>query len=226
MSNILDVKNVSFSFRHGEEIIHSVNLAIKKGDVIGLVGPIGAGKTTLLRIISGLYIGNSGTVEWAVGKKNISYLPASQGLSEMLSVQDNINIWKKAYDVTPERVSALITTFGMEKLLKKTVSKLSSGMKQKTAAAIACLIREGLFIFDEPFTNMDYEHCQIVKNELMQNSSNKGIIVSSHNLDYIDEMCNKIIFIKNGRVIKTVEDYKCSGDRQLKTLYDATMKGE
>lgn len=222
--NLLSARDISFTYKRGVYALRTINIEISKGDIIGLVGPIGAGKTTLMRILSGVYTANSGAIV-RQDRNPISYLPASQGLSELLTVRENLTMWRLAYGISTSRVQTVIEQMHLKNLLNKQVSQLSSGMKQKAAIAVSCLLESGIYIFDEPFVNMDYDHCKIACDILTENKEDKGILISSHNLDYIDEICNKIIFLKKGNVAKVLDKYTYTGASNLKRMYDSIING-
>lgn len=223
MNTLVLLSEVNFAYNSKNNALSGISLEINKGDIVGLAGPIGAGKTTLLRVMSGIYKTTSGKI--IRNTQNISYLPSSRGLVEMLTVQENLNIWKCAYNVQDSHMVEVVNQLKLNSILHKTVSQLSSGMKQKTAIALSLLITQGLYLWDEPFVNMDFDTCLLVCELLKKKQMDNGMLLSSHNLEYLEQICNKLVFINKGSIVKTVEDYHPSKAADIKQLYIGSIKG-
>lgn len=225
MDTLVSLKGVDFAYTSGNKVLSGINININKGDLVGLIGPIGAGKTTLLRIMAGVYKTHIGKV--MRNKSSISYLPSSRGLVEMLTVKENLNIWRCAYNVKKTYMSEVIEKLKLKTILDKKVLCLSSGMKQKVAIAVSFLMQQGFYLLDEPFVNLDFDTCELICDMLKKNLSmgNNGFIVSSHNLEYLEQICNRLIFLNKGRIVKTVDEYSSSSFEQIKQLYIESIKG-
>jgi len=194
--------------------LDNINIKIDKGEIFGLIGPNGAGKTTLLKILSTLIIPDSGTVtidgydilkDEKVVKTKVGLLSGefTRSLYWRLTGRENLSFFAKLkgmWDVD-DRIDYLIDIFGLAGYENEMVMKYSTGMKHKLALAVALVNDPPVILLDEPLTGIDpmtsFEIKKIVKEELR----GKTIIWTSHNLFEIEEMCDRIALINNGKII-------------------------
>lgn len=193
-------------------VLNHIFLSIKKGETLGFIGRNGCGKTMLLRAISGLIIPSTGIIR--VGEKtlhkDISF-PENMGLIiekpnflNYLSAYKNLellaNIQKK---VNKSDLESIIRLVGLDPNSKKPVKKYSLGMKQRLSIAQALMENPDLLILDEPFNGLD-EAGVILVREILMNKKKEGktILLTSHNSDDIDLLCDRVIKIDNGTIIE------------------------
>jgi len=194
--------------------VDNINLEIKEGEIFGLIGPNGAGKTTTLKILSTLIIPDSGIAtidgydvvknEDEV-KKRIGLLTGefARSLYWRLSGLQNAKFFAQLRGIwKPDRqIDELFKLLYLDKHKNELVMKYSTGMKHKLALAIGLLNDPPVLFLDEPLTGIDpvttYEIKDIIKNQFKE----KTIIWSSHNLYEIEEMCDSIGIMNNGRII-------------------------
>jgi len=191
-----------------------VNLKIDKGEVFGLIGPNGAGKTTFLKILSTLIIPNEGTaiidgydvVEDANIIKNKVALLAGEFVRSLywrLDGRQNLKFFANLKNIwdPDDRIDELLDLFNLKNMEDELVMKYSTGMKHKLALAVGLLNNPPVIFLDEPLTGIDpitaYEIKQLIKNKFRE----KTIIWASHNLYEIEEMCNRIALINNGKIV-------------------------
>ena len=194
--------------------IDNLNLSIKKGEIFGLIGPNGAGKTTTAKILSTLILPDIGTVKIAgydvvkdanIIKQKIGLLAGeyARSLYWRLSGIRNLMFFAKLRGMwnAEDRINELIELFDLTDKKDELVMKYSTGMKHKLALATGLLHNPSVLFLDEPLTGIDpltaYEIKDIIKNKFKE----KTIIWASHNLYEIEEMCDRIALINNGRVI-------------------------
>ena len=202
-------------------IVENISFSIETGDVVGLIGPNGAGKTTTIKLILGLIKPTEGKViingydleknfKKAINKVGaIVETPTSY---MYLSGYDDLKIAGNNYkNIGKNRIDEVAKIVGLENRIKDRVSTYSLGMRQRLGIAEAIINEPNLLILDEPTNGLDVEGIIQIR-KLIQELSQKGIaiLISSHNLSEIDKVCNKIIAIKNGKIIAndTIEKFK------------------
>lgn len=218
-------------------IVNNISFSMNKGDVVGLLGPNGAGKTTIIKLILGLikitegkvYINNydiqSNFVE-AIEK--VGAIVENPDLYMYLSGYDNLKITANNYkNISKTRIDEVIKIVGLEERINDKVSTYSLGMRQRLGIAEAIINNPELLILDEPTNGLDIEGV-IEMRKLIQSLSYQGIaiLISSHNLTEIDNLCNRIIAIKNGKIVTddTIEEFKTFAESENLTLEEAFIK--
>jgi ABC-2 type transport system ATP-binding protein len=193
------------------EVLKDVSLTVKRGDIFGYLGPNGAGKTTTIRIILGLMSVTSGKVsilEHSSQEDNIrqkiGFVLESDGLCENMSAYDNLNYYARLYSISDpnERINKAINLVGLGDRVKDKTGTFSKGMRQRLALARAMINDPELFILDEPTAGVDPSG-QIEIREIMLDMVHKGgktILLSSHNLDEVQRICNRIALIHKGQI--------------------------
>jgi ABC-2 type transport system ATP-binding protein len=211
---IVEFDQVSFSYDSGE-VLHSLTFALRQGEIVGLLGPNGAGKSTTIKIIAGILTANSGAVrvaglplpERAVEvKQRIGYVPESAMLFDTLTGQEYLELCGRLHDVEESvlqnRIACILDTFG---LLSDRVARLdtySKGMRQKILIAAALLHNPELILLDEPLSGLDVNAATLVKDLLAAlASTGKTILYSSHVLDVVERVCNRVMIIHKGNLI-------------------------
>lgn len=202
--------------RKKEKIIavDHINLEIKKGEIFGLIGPNGAGKTTTIKILSTLILPDEGTAtingydvvkDAEKVRKNIGVLAGefTRALYWRLSGKENMKFFAKLRDMwdADKRVEELIEMFGLKKWENELIMKYSTGMKHKLALAVALLTDPPILFLDEPLTGIDPITTYELKNLIKSEFKDKTIIWASHNLYEIEEMCDRIALINNGKIV-------------------------
>ena len=217
---IIECKNVSKSF--GEKVaLDNVTLDIPKGKIFGLLGPNGAGKTTLIRIINRITIPNSGSVLFD-GRpitqddvEKIGYLPEERGLYRKMKVGEQAMYFAQlkgmSYREAQEELKKWFIRFGIESWWNKKVEELSKGMAQKVQFITTVVHKPSLLILDEPFSGFDPVNAQVIREEILRlKSEGSTIILSTHNMESVEELCDNIALINKSHVVITggVEDIR------------------
>ena len=195
-------------------ILHGINFSAAKSDVVGLLGPNGAGKTTTIRILTGCIEPSSGEVlinEEVISKKNsslIGYLPEKPPLYPQLKVKDVLKFWAKIKEVSDLKSDAKKDVYDvadiceLEEVLEKKCSTLSKGFKQRVGLAVALLGDPQILILDEPTSGLDPVQIKQMRNLILKlKSEGKIIILSSHLMQEISELCTHVVIIAKGKVI-------------------------
>lgn len=195
--------------------MRGLTMEIGRGELFGFVGPNGAGKTTTMKIIAGLMCADSGEVVVAdrvLTKKTvqvrerIGYVPDFFGVYDDLKVQEYLEFFASLYGMDGKearrRTAELLEMLGMVQWRDEMVDSMSRGMKQKLCVARALINTPELLILDEPASGMEPRYRRQLK-ELLQELCAEGmtILISSHNLNELAEMCTSIGVIARGRMV-------------------------
>lgn len=193
-------------------IVEKISFSINKGDIVGFIGPNGAGKTTVIKLILGLVKLTEGQVfikgfdikkDFVRAIEKVGSIVENPDLYMYLSGYDNLKITANNYkNISKNRINEVIKIVGLENRIKDKVSTYSLGMRQRLGIAEAILNNPELLILDEPTNGLDIEGIIEIRN-LVKKLSHEGIaiLISSHNLTEIDNLCNRIIAIKDGRIV-------------------------
>lgn len=201
-------------------IVENISFSINKGDIVGFIGPNGAGKTTIIKLILGLMKLSEGKVfingfdiekNFIKAIEKVGSIVENPDLYMYLSGYDNLKIIANNYkNISKDRIHEVIKIVGLENRIKDKVSTYSLGMRQRLGIAEAIINEPELLILDEPTNGLDVEGIIEIRN-LIKKLSQQGmaIFISSHNLTEIDNLCNRIIAIKNGKIIAddTIENF-------------------
>ena len=210
---LIECKNISKSF--GEKVaLDSVSLDIPKGKIFGLLGPNGAGKTTLIRIINRITIPNSGQVFFD-GRpitqrdvERIGYLPEERGLYRKMEVGEQAMYLAQLKGMTArdaqKELKLWFEKFGIQDWWKKKVEELSKGMAQKLQFITTVVHKPDLMILDEPFSGFDPVNAEIIRNEILRlKDEGATIILSTHNMESVEELCDNIALINQSKLVIT-----------------------
>ena len=233
---IIECKNVSKSF--GEKVaLDNVTVEIPKGKIFGLLGPNGAGKTTLIRIINRITIPNSGTVSFD-GRpitqddvEKIGYLPEERGLYRKMKVGEQAMYFAQlkgmSYRDAMAELKKWFVRFGIESWWNKKVEELSKGMAQKVQFITTVVHKPSLLILDEPFSGFDPVNAQIIREEILRlKAEGATIILSTHNMESVEELCDNIALINKSHVVITggVDEIRHKyGNNNVELIYTASQ---
>ena len=210
---LIECKEICKSF--GEKVaLDHVTLDIPEGKIFGLLGPNGAGKTTLIRIINRIAIPNSGEVFFQ-GRpitqrdvEKIGYMPEERGLYRKMKVGD-----QAMYLARLKGMSALdarkslkdwFVRFGIQDWWDKKVEELSKGMAQKLQFITTVVHRPSLMILDEPFSGFDPVNAELIRQEILRlKEEGATIILSTHNMESVEELCDSIALINKAHLVIT-----------------------
>ena len=212
-----------------------VSIRVPQGTVFGLLGPNGAGKTTLIRIINQITAPDTGSVSF-LGRPlqaddifKIGYLPEERGLYKKMKVGEQALYFAQLKGVphkqAMQELKAWFVKFGIQAWWDKKVEELSKGMAQKVQFITTVLHNPKLLILDEPFSGFDPVNVQLIRDEIL-NLKAKGcsIILSTHNMESVEELCDNIALINKSKVILdgAVDDVRLRyGDNRIEISYRA-----
>lgn len=226
--NILSVNGISKSYK--KEVLRDLSFDIGKGEVVGLLGPEGCGKTTLMRIISLLTHADCGdlkvcNIDGRVKRKNylknISYITDVPALYENLRGYDNINFIRKINQISKENMADILEFIELGDKINDRVENYSLYMKQKLALGIALLKSPKLLIWDQPNSNLNIESSEKLKELLIRTwkTYNMAILISSNRLSYIQDICHRILFLRDGEIVSnSIDDIKLRSQNMILTI--------
>ena len=205
-----DKLNKSFGKK---KILKDVSFELYEGDILGFIGLNGAGKTTTIKMILGLQSIDSGTVlingydikkDFEKAILSVGTIVENPDLYMYLTGYENLKLVANMYkSIDKNRIDEVIKIVKLEQRINDKVSKYSLGMRQRLGIAQAILHRPNLLILDEPTNGLDPEGIkelrEIIKNLALK--ENVGVLISSHNLSELESFCNKVVIIKNGKII-------------------------
>lgn len=201
--------------KYGELLaVDHLDFHVQRGTILGLVGPNGAGKTTSMRCMTGIIPATEGEM-WVAGhdllgdplgaKRHLAFVPDTPHLFDYLTVQEHLRFAGRIYQLADveERADRLLAEFELEDKRAHLPGALSRGMKQKAAICMAFLHDPLAIFLDEPLTGLDPIGIRSMKDSIVQRAKEQGaaVVVSSHQLELIEEICDEIFLIQNGRKI-------------------------
>lgn len=209
----MSIKVTNVSKLYGKQkALDQVSFEIEKGEIVGLLGPNGAGKSTLMKIISCYIPPSSGQVEvmnynaleepLAV-KSNIGYLPESNPLYYEMYVLEYLNFVAGIFKIKnkKQRIKDIIKLTGLDKEQHKKIGALSKGYKQRLGLAQAFIHNPEVLILDEPTSGLDPNQLIEIRNVIKQIGESKTILFSSHIMQEVEAICDRILIIKDGKLI-------------------------
>ena len=211
--NIIECRNVCKNF--GEKVaLDNVSVSVPKGGIFGLLGPNGAGKTTLIRIINRITIPNGGEVLFdgrpitQSDVEKIGYLPEERGLYRKMEVGDQAMYLAQLKGMSAAEARKALkewfVRFGIQDWWKKKVEELSKGMAQNVQFITTVVHKPSLMILDEPFSGFDPVNAELIRKEILRlKDEGATIILSTHNMESVEELCDNIALINKSHLVIT-----------------------
>jgi len=236
--NILECKNITKRF--GEfTALDNVSIEVPKGSIFGLLGPNGAGKTTLIRIINQITLPTEGIVIYDGSPmtvdtvRKIGYLPEERGLYKKMKVGEQAMYLARLKGMKSDEAAKALkewfVKFGIRSWWDKKVEELSKGMAQTIQFIITVIHNPGLLILDEPFSGFDPVNVQRIRNEILRlRDEGTTVILSTHNMESVEELCDNIALINKSKLIitgQTDEIRQQLGSNQVELLYTSAQAG-
>ncbi len=243
MEVVISLKNISKIYDNKIRALDNVSLEVKAGETIGLLGPNGAGKTTLMRIIAGQLQPSSG--EGIVLGKNLrellrseerfklSYVPQENIFWPNLSVEENLWMMGAMYKIPKrelrDRIKKLLEEYELWEVRKRLARKLSGGMQKRLSIVMGLINDPEILILDEPTTGLDPAMRASVIGLLEKlNSLGKTILISSHIVEDIERLCERVVIMDRGRIIADAQPMelkiKITGREVLEVLFNEIDK--
>jgi ABC-2 type transport system ATP-binding protein len=214
MPKAIEVEDLVFRY-HLTEVLHCIGFCIESGEVVGLLGPNGAGKSTTLKILTGILTPGQGRVrihgfslpeQTIEAKRIIGYVPESANLYESLTAQEYLELIGRLREIEEkalkQKIITLLEMFDIAKQRSNRLATFSKGMRQKVLISAALLHDPPVLLLDEPLTGLDVSSSLAMKDLLSALSrEGKAVLYSSHVLDVVERVCNRVLIIHQGNLI-------------------------
>lgn len=211
--DILQVENLTKKF--GRFVaVNNISFSLKEGEILGLLGPNGAGKTTTIQMLLGVLMPTSGRISY-FGKEfqssreaileKVNFSSTYTNLPWELTVKENLFYLSYLYQIKnrQERIEKIVKIFRLEKLLNQQLQELSSGQLTRVNLAKALINFPKILLLDEPTASLDPEAASYIRHFLLkqQQQFKVSIVLTSHNMAEVEEVCDRVIFINHGKII-------------------------
>ena len=199
-------------FYGNQQALTDVSFSLKKGEVVGFLGPNGAGKSTLIKIITCYLLQDSGKVQVCAldtekhdlkVKSKIGYLPEHNPLYTDMYIKEYLAFVGEIYKVENlnNRIAKIIQQTGLTAEQSKKIGELSKGFKQRVGLAAALIHNPEILILDEPTTGLDPNQLVEIRNLIKEVGKDKTVLLSTHIMQEVDKMCNRVIIINKGKIV-------------------------
>lgn len=213
----IEVKDIT-KFYGTQKALDSVSFEIKKGEIVGFLGPNGAGKSTLMKILTTFLEANEGEAkvngfdvktQALEVQKSVGYLPEHNPLYLDLYVREYLEFNADVYKISKARIDEVIALTGLTPECHKKIGELSKGYRQRVGLATALLHNPDVLILDEPTTGLDPNQIVEIRNLIKNTGKNKTVFLSTHIMQEVEAICDRVIIINNGKIVT---------DKQLEKL--------
>ncbi|NAT10071.1 hypothetical protein C4E22_00695 [ANME-1 cluster archaeon AG-394-G06] len=231
---ILDVKELTKRF-DTKIVLDNISFDVGKGVLFGLLGPNGAGKTTMIRIILDILRADHGDID-IFGRKfddalkaRIGYLPEERGLYQKITVFECLKYFAELKEVkkSDDKIDFWLHKVKLYDYKRKKIEELSKGMQQKVQLVAAFIHNPELLILDEPFSGLDPLNTKLIKDILVDlKREGKTIILSTHQMDQVERMCDRILMINQGKRVLygTLAEIKSNYKESVVVEYEGKLK--
>jgi ABC-2 type transport system ATP-binding protein len=195
-----------------QKAVNNISFSIEKGEIVGFLGPNGAGKSTTMKIVTGYLLQDAGEAKVCdidvvknpiAAKKKIGYLPESNPLYYDMYVKEYLSFVAGVYSVDSRQssVNRTIELVGLTPEKHKKIGQLSKGYKQRVGLAAALIHDPEVLILDEPTTGLDPNQIIEIRNVIKEQGRNKTVLFSSHIMQEVQAICDRVIIINKGEVV-------------------------
>jgi ABC-2 type transport system ATP-binding protein len=205
----------SVTKRYGDlEALHDLSLSVRDGEIFGFVGANGAGKTTTMRVVLGVLEADEGTVLWNGAeitfalRRRIGYIPEDRGLYPKMAILAQLMYFARLHGMTRHDARAASTAWlerlGLGDRAQSQLQALSHGNQQRVQLAAALVFSPELLVLDEPFAGLDPVAVDAMS-DVLRAQANEGrpVVVSSHQLDIVERLCDRVGIINHGQMVAT-----------------------
>jgi ABC-2 type transport system ATP-binding protein len=207
----IEVKNLSKIYGQ-QKAVDQISFKVNKGEIVGFLGPNGAGKSTTMKMITGYLQPDGGTalVEGIVvtdqpleTKKKIGYLPEANALYYEMYVREYLDFIAEVHGIKnrKSKIENVISLTGLTIESKKKIGQLSKGYKQRVGLAAALIHDPEVLILDEPTSGLDPNQIIEIREVIREQGKNKTVLFSSHILQEVEAICDRVIIINNGKIV-------------------------
>lgn len=210
----INIQNVTMTYPNGKQALKNLTLDMRSPGMIGLLGPNGAGKSTLMKLLVAALMPTSGTIKVdgrplagteRLLKSQLGYLPQDFGLFDELTVTEFLDYMAALKEIQNPKtaIREVISAVNLEEKKKAKIRTLSGGQRQRVGIAQALLGEPQLLIFDEPTVGLDPEERIHFRNLFSQRAQNRLVLLSTHIIEDVQSVCDRLIVINQGRILFT-----------------------
>ncbi|KIA98975.1 gliding motility protein GldA [Flavobacterium sp. KMS] len=205
----IEVNSISKSYGT-QKALDKISFSIEKGEIVGFLGPNGAGKSTLMKILTTYLLADSGSAlvnghdvmtDTKAVQLSIGYLPEHNPLYLDLYVREYLAFNADVYKVAKSRIEEVIKLTGLSAESHKKIGQLSKGYRQRVGLANALLHNPDVLILDEPTTGLDPNQLIEIRNVIKNVGKNKTVFLSTHIMQEVEAICDRVIIINNGKIV-------------------------
>lgn len=226
-NTVLELKNVSKSFGK-RKIIDNISLKVNSGEIFGFLGPNGSGKTTTIKMILRLIDSDEGEIkvngfdnrkQFEQAMECIGAIVENPDMYKYMSGIDNLKLHARIRNIDEKRIAEVLEMVGLKDRAKDKVGKYSLGMKQRLGLALTLLHNPKVLILDEPTNGLDPAGIKQLRDILkkISHEENVAVFVSSHILTEMQQMCDRVAVLDNGKIVK-IEQITNSKEEKIETI--------
>lgn len=232
----ITVKNTS-KYYGKQRALNDVSFSIDSGEVVGFLGPNGAGKSTMMKIITAYIVANEGEVlvngldvqkdELAV-KRSVGYLPEHNPMYPDMYIKEYLQFHANIHKVDKQRIRDVIGQVGLGPEQHKKIGQLSKGYRQRVGLAAALLHDPQVLVLDEPTTGLDPNQLVGIREMIKEIGKEKTILLSTHIMQEVEAMCNRVIIIKQGEIVadKNLKELLNSREQVIEAEFDSLVENK
>ena len=226
-NTVLELKNVSKSFGN-RKVIDNISLKVNSGEIFGFLGPNGSGKTTTIKMILRLIDSDEGEIkvngfdnrkQFEQAMECIGAIVENPDMYKYMSGIDNLKLHARIRNIDEKRIAEVLEMVGLKDRAKDKVGKYSLGMKQRLGLALTLLHNPKVLILDEPTNGLDPAGIKQLRDILkkISHEENVAVFVSSHILTEMQQMCDRVAVLDNGKIVK-IEQITNSEEEKIETI--------
>ena len=211
MENAISINGITKSFGE-KKVLDDINLDVKKGEILGLLGPSGAGKTTLIKILTGqLSAENGKSVINGINSqklsgddyRNFGIMMDNFGVYERLSCFENLKIFARIYGIKNDKINEALESVGLSDAKKTPAQNLSKGMKSRLRLARVFMINPDILFLDEPTSGLDPATADEIQ-KMIQKEKEKGktIFLTTHTMTEAEKLCDNVALLSDGKIVE------------------------
>ncbi|HLN96606.1 MAG TPA: ATP-binding cassette domain-containing protein, partial [Flavobacterium sp.] len=209
----ITVQNITKQYG-AQKALDDVSFEVRKGEIVGFLGPNGAGKSTLMKILTTYLAADTGAAtvngfdvvsEARNAQRSVGYLPEHNPLYTELYIREYLAFNADVYGVPKARIDEVIALTGLTPERHKKIGQLSKGYRQRVGLANALLHDPEVLILDEPTTGLDPNQLVEIRNVIRNAGKNKTVFLSTHIMQEVEAICDRILIIDKGRIVKDIQ---------------------
>lgn len=211
MENAISINGITKSFGE-KKVLDDINLDVKKGEILGLLGPSGAGKTTLIKILTGqLSAENGKSVINGINSqklsgddyRNFGIMMDNFGVYERLSCFENLKVFARIYGIGNDKINEALESVGLSGAKKTPALNLSKGMKSRLRLARVFMINPDILFLDEPTSGLDPATADEIQ-KMIQKEKEKGktIFLTTHTMTEAEKLCDNVALLSDGKIVE------------------------